>query len=61
MKEKILEKISEKIFMDGEKKKIKCADALQIANELGINPKEVGLCCNKNDIKLADCQLGCFK
>ena len=31
MKEKILEKITEKIFLDGEKKKITCADALQIA------------------------------
>ncbi len=41
--------------------KLPCASALKIAKDLGLNPKKVGDYCNENDIKIAACQLGCFK
>jgi len=40
--------------------KLPCAVAFQIANKLGVAPKEVGDTANESDIKIATCQLGCF-
>lgn len=40
--------------------KITCSDARKIAEELGIDYKEVGKTANKLKIKIKDCELGCF-
>lgn len=47
------------VEVDGELK-VACANALQLARELGLAPKEVGECCNELNIKISGCQLGCF-
>ena len=40
--------------------KLKCADALALAARLRIKPVVIGRACNQNDIRIINCQLGCF-
>ncbi len=56
--ENLKEQIKKNIKSEG---KINCSDALDIAEELGISPSDVGDECNKMNIKVKGCQLGCFK
>jgi hypothetical protein len=40
--------------------KLPCAVAFKIAKELKVAPKDVGEACNRLQIKVRSCQLGCF-
>lgn len=40
--------------------KLPCAVAFQIAKELKVSPRRVGETANKLEIKISQCQLGCF-
>lgn len=40
--------------------KISCKAALDLAEELGINPRRIGEMADKLNVKIAACQLGCF-
>jgi hypothetical protein len=40
--------------------RIDCRDALAIAARLGVPPSQIGRVCNREGIKIANCQLGCF-
>lgn len=42
------------------KRKIACPKAFELSKNYSISLKEIGDCCNENDIKLYGCQLGCF-
>lgn len=53
----VIEKVKEKA-VNG---KIACRVALDLAAELGVPPKKVGDAANEAKIKIAGCQLGCFK
>ena len=46
--------------MDG-KKKLPCAQAFQIATEFETEIIRIGRICNQQNIKICNCQLGCFK
>ena len=37
-----------------------CAGAFKIAKQLKVSTKEVGEACNKLNVKISSCQLGCF-
>ena len=43
------------------KKILACARAVKLSQEHNISLKEIGETCNQNDIKIIECQLGCFK
>jgi len=43
------------------KKQLSCAEAFEIARELGVKIREVGRICNREKIRIRNCQLGCFK
>ncbi len=60
-KKELVDAVMKKTFKDGDKVKLKCSYALKIAAEFGVAPMEVGNICNENNIRLTDCQLGCFK
>ena len=60
-KDKITEAVLEKTFKEGEKVKLRCADALNIAKIFGVKPLEIGRICNQKKIRMSQCQLGCFK
>lgn len=45
---------------EGDKKRIECARALALAKKHGVKPIDIGAICNEQDVKIVDCQLGCF-
>lgn len=59
-KQKIIEALVKVSEMDDGKHKIPCVVALQIANEFGVMPSEIGKICDDENIKIVECQLGCF-
>lgn len=40
--------------------RLACARALGIARRLGVAPGEIGTSANRIDVRIVDCQLGCF-
>ncbi len=57
-----MEKITDAIIAHvGDEKKISCAAALKIANDLKVSPAEIGKELNRLNIKINGCQLGCFQ
>ncbi|UCF04027.1 MAG: hypothetical protein JSV33_08715 [bacterium] len=44
----------------GGKKKLSCARAFELAAQHGVGVIEIGRICDEQDIKLYQCQLGCF-
>jgi hypothetical protein len=45
----------------GDKKRLTCAEAFELAQKYEMEIIEIGRICNKNNIKICKCQLGCFK
>jgi hypothetical protein len=45
--------------IDG-RKKLTCAEAFELAGELGEEIIEIGRICNQQNIRICKCQLGCF-
>lgn len=45
--------------IDG-RKKLACAEAFKLAQEFQVEAVEIGRICNKQNIKICKCQLGCF-
>ena len=43
------------------KKVLACAQAFMVSRNNDISLKEIGEICNRLDIKIKACQLGCFK
>ncbi len=46
--------------VDG-KRGLPCSAALTLAEQFGVAPTAVGRICNQNQIRVRQCQLGCFK
>ena len=47
------------VSVDG-KLKLPCKRAFQLAEDHNLSLKEIGDTCNKEGIKIINCQLGCF-
>ncbi|MHC4395108.1 MAG: hypothetical protein ACYS1A_05590 [Planctomycetota bacterium] len=43
------------------RKKLTCSEAFELAQEFGAKIIEIGRICNRHDIRIHKCQLGCFK
>ena len=43
------------------KKRLSCQTAFDLAEKFGVSKKTLGQACNDNNIKITNCQLGCFK
>jgi len=56
MKDKVVEEIKKKTING----KIPCPLARQIAKDLSVSYKEVGKVANELNVKITDCELGCF-
>jgi len=54
------EVLVEKIQGQTKNGRISCRQALKLASELEVSPKEIGDLLNELKIKIAGCQLGCF-
>ena len=53
--------VLERVQESDEKKKLTCADAFELAREFQADIIEVGRICNRHNVKICKCQLGCFK
>jgi len=56
MKKKVTEEIKKKAING----KLPCPIARKLAKELSVSYKEVGRTADKLNIKITDCELGCF-
>ena len=43
-----------------DKKRLTCAKAFELAKDFEIEVIEIGRICNKHNIRICKCQLGCF-
>ena len=59
-KEKIKEYLLSKAVNKNEKQQITCATAFEIAEKFNVSNEEIGKMCNELQIKITNCQLGCF-
>lgn len=59
-KKKTEEALLARVKKRDDKMYISCKDAIKISEDLGIAPIETGKLCNEMDIKIENCQLGCF-
>ena len=55
-----LELIISKCVKTEGKYKLSCATAFFLAKETGLAATEIGKICDSNNIKICNCQLGCF-
>ncbi|MEA3226053.1 MAG: hypothetical protein U9Q07_08890 [Planctomycetota bacterium] len=46
---------------DGDREKLTCAEAFELAEKFEAQVAEIGRICNQNNVKICKCQLGCFK
>lgn len=53
--------LEKKILETAKDNKLPCKVAFKLAEELNISLKEIGEIANKLNIKITNCQLGCFK
>jgi hypothetical protein len=56
-----MDKIVERVKAEAKEGKLACKRAFELAEELGVAPREVGQAANQAEIKIAACQLGCFQ
>ena len=52
----VLERAQE---IDG-RKKLACAEAFELAQKFEVEVIEIGRICNRNNVRICKCQLGCF-
>ena len=58
---KLLELIKSKTYQDGDRTKLNCDDALELARHQDVDPMVIAGICNRHDMRIARCRLGCFK
>ncbi len=54
------EEITARIKAEAASGKIACAAAFKLADELGLSRRQMGELLNELQIKITQCQLGCF-
>ena len=42
-------------------KRLACVEAFGLAKRFGVEKMEIGRVCNAHEIKISNCQLGCFE
>ena len=57
----LIEAVVEKAKEQDGRRQLTCKEAFELAEEFGAEILEVGRICNKQNIRIRRCQLGCFK
>ena len=60
-KEELLNAVLERAQQTDGTKKLTCAEAFELAKEFEAEIIEIGHICNRNKIRIRNCQLGCFR
>jgi len=58
--ERLTDAVMERAVDVDDKKKLSCAQAFELAKELNVAVVEIGRICNQHDVRICQCQLGCF-
>lgn len=61
LEKELIKIIDEHCVTEGEKRRINCQKAFEIAELMKVDISKIGSICDKEAIKIASCQLGCFK
>lgn len=59
-KEQMINAVIKRAQESDGKKKLTCGEAFELAREFEAQVIEIGRICNRHDIKVCKCQLGCF-
>ena len=54
------EQIAEAVLQEAADMRISCGKALALAERLGVEPLLIGEAANEQQVKIVECQLGCF-
>jgi len=58
--ERLTDAVMERAVDVDDKKKLSCSQAFELAKELNAAVVEIGRICNQHDVRICQCQLGCF-
>ena len=58
---KLVEAVIEAASETDGTKKLTCAKAFELAREFETEVIEIGRICNRHNIRMCECQLGCFR
>ncbi|HUS71500.1 MAG TPA: hypothetical protein VMY06_00425 [Sedimentisphaerales bacterium] len=58
--EDLINSVLERAQDSDDRKKLTCTEAFEIARELNVEVAEIGRICNRQNIRICKCQLGCF-
>jgi len=59
-KKKLINAVLERARDSDGRKQLKCTEAFEIAKEFEADIIEIGRICNRHNIRIYKCQLGCF-
>ena len=59
-KEELVNAVLERAQKQDGRKKLACAEAFELAQEFEVEVVEIGRICNRQNIRIRKCQLGCF-
>lgn len=59
-KKELINTVLDRVQESEGKKKLMCAEAFKLAQQLGVEIPEIGRICNQHNIRICKCQLGCF-
>lgn len=59
-KKELINAVLDRVQESDGKKKLMCAEAFELAQQLDVEIPEIGRICNQHNIKIYKCQLGCF-
>ena len=59
-KQQIINAVLEQAKESNGKKQLNCAEAFELARQFEVKIIEIGRICNQNNVRICNCQLGCF-
>ena len=59
--QELIDAVVGRVQESGGVKRLSCAQAFELAKELEVKVIEIGHICNEQNIRICNCQLGCFK
>lgn len=58
--EDLLKAVLNHAYESDGKRRLNCAQAFELAKELKVDVSEIGRVCNRQKIRISNCQMGCF-
>lgn len=59
--EELINAVLERSQISDDRGKLSCAEAFELAEQFEVEIIEIGRICNRHNVRICKCQLGCFK